>query len=291
MTDFPADLAALRDGGPWQRTTALRPVTLKLDSGLSVELPGPRVLADVVRPALIAARPLFRDGGAIVTTDGQDVRPIADDALSGELRQAIAALPDRDDAGRPYTDLRLFVAEAEPDTVAAYLADVVRHVRAGLRPYREVKPVAERAPAMTPAERQRTRRERIRAAQVAASEDWVRAWLEDDDVAPGAYAAADLYEVAVGAIEDWIEDDDEVAVPGRKTFYAVADRLIGRRRVIDGTAHYRKEAAMDQVYEDVVERAAQIVAERVIAHAATVATPEPFMAKAMNTELNAPLRL
>jgi hypothetical protein len=289
MTDFQTSLAALRDGGPWQRTTALRSVTLKLDIGLSVELPGPRVLADVVRPTLIAARPLFRDGGAIVTTDGQDVRPIAVDALSGELRQIIAALPDCDDAGRPYRDLRLFVADAEPNTVAAYLHDVVRHVRAGLRPYREVKPAVERAPAMTPNERKRASRERKRAAQVAASEDWLRAWLADDDVAPGAYAASELFEVATDVMDEWREDGEDVVMPTRQIFYAAADRIIGRRRVIDGIAHYRKEAAVDQVTEQVMERAAQIVADRVITHAAT--TNESLLAKVTGADLGAPLRL
>src|SRR6185312_11229917 len=110
MTDRIDDLAALRDGRRYARRDE-QPRKLKLDTGLSLELPGPRTLASVFAlPWLRERFEVYRFGSAILTRpSGAREEPSGLNVLAtaDALRAAIATLPDRPDAGRPYRDLRL----------------------------------------------------------------------------------------------------------------------------------------------------------------------------------------
>lgn len=261
-------LAALRDGNARDP----KPLRLKLDSGLSIDAPGARYLADVYfLPLLCRDRDVFRSGAAILARPtGSDAapKPLNQQDLADELHAALLALPERSsaEAGRPYRDLRLFVAEAEPASVAAYVRDVVIGVRALAPVFRAPKARRERGPAKSAAELKAAQRERQRAQAKAAAEAWLLDYLKND-AEPGARVlASDLYEIA--------ESDNFSTAhfqashePGPRQFYAVADEVLGDRRYSHGKRFYvipdpatnKEEDPMpaslaDAVFDSVVEK-------------------------------------
>lgn len=254
-------LAALRDGRRYTRRDE-QPRKLKLDSGLSLEFPGPRLLATtLVLPWLRERYDVYRLGGAILTRPsgtldeptGLNRRTAAED-----LRAVIAALPSRTDAGRPYRDLRLFVAHGTPDSVAAYLGEALAAVRLLAAEWRPPRPIVDRAPGLSPVERMAAKRERDRTAEVASARWWLELTLDDpdEDLATGArVTAAVLYELAADTLADMIDDaelldDDDPAsvprVPGPRVFYSVTDEVLGaRRRGTNGAQTYTIPAAFN----------------------------------------------
>ncbi|WP_164198913.1 hypothetical protein [[Micrococcus luteus] ATCC 49442] len=257
MTPYELDLAALSDGRYYAKR-AEKPVKLKTDSGVTLEIPGPAVLAEVFALPWLRSRVIaYRSGSALLT------RPIESDAdpaaihqghLASELLAALQSLPERTsgEAGRPYRDLRLFLTEASPATRDGYLSDVVTHTRRLLPEWRPPVPRMERGPAKTAAERKATSRERIRREEEASTRDWLENFLigwgdEAEAPAPGSrWIAAELYADAASVIKDAVEDAEDARaskeepdtlpdgtpyrVPRQRVFYSVADELLGARR-------------------------------------------------------------
>lgn len=232
------DLAALRDGDPADR----KPYRLKLDTGLTLEAPSARRLAEVYAfPALATSYELHRSGAALLArVPGDDAEPTAVPlaALAERVRAAVAALPDDPAAGRPYRDARHLAAEAAEDTAAAYFVAVARAVVRLAPPWRPPAASADRGPAMTAAQRKALSRDRERAAELASVREWLDLWLEEDAPAPGSrVCAAELFETCLEALTDLAEDgellaDEETPIrpPRRRAFYAAADELLGPRR-------------------------------------------------------------
>ncbi|MFY1597441.1 hypothetical protein [Micromonospora sp. WMMD737] len=252
----PADaLAALRDRGragsradaPWRR---------RLDAGYTVELPAPRVLARVfAAPTLAAGHDLFASGSAILRRRAGETRdpcPEAFDVLADELRAALEVLPVRPDAGRPYTDLQKYLLDGDPGEVAGYLCDAIRAVRVAAPRWRPRIERRERPAQRSAAERQRASRAGRRGAETESSRVWLATWREETE--PGTRVAAPaLYDRAAADIGEWVETyrDDPAgwaeceaedgfpavpAVPGPRTFYAVADDALGGRQRGTGNA-------------------------------------------------------
>ncbi|MGV9762409.1 hypothetical protein [Micromonospora tulbaghiae] len=226
-------------------------------------------------PVLAAGCDLYASGGAILRRragDDRDPGPEAFDVLAEELRAALDVLPDREDAGRPYTDVRSFLREGDPVDVRAYLLDTVRAVRIAAPRWRPRVEPRDRAP-LTATERQRVSRERRRAAEVDSARVWVGIWHADAD--PGErVAAADLYAEAAADIAGWVADyqaDPEAwaedaedgfpevpAVPGPRTFYAVADAALGGRRTGTGNVRlYVVPATAAEIHRQAVDMLTQ----------------------------------
>ncbi|GAA1795603.1 DUF2390 domain-containing protein [Planosporangium flavigriseum] len=245
----PADrLAALRDGGRAAKA-ADRPRRLKLDAGITVELPSPRVLARVYAlPILSADAEVYARDLVIVrrqagTAAEPQVTPSA--ILVDELRASLEALPDRDDAGRPYRDLRIYLRDGDPVAVATYLYDTVKAARIAAPKWRPRVERQEREAPKTPTERQQESRPRLRAREIASAECFLQLWQEDAD--PGdRIEAPELYEEAAEEIGQWVKDakqkpvpyakdveryglPDKPRCPGPRTFYEVADKKLGPR--------------------------------------------------------------
>lgn len=204
--------------------------------------------------APIPRRP-YRSGSALLTRErGSEKEPKAvhQGDLTAELLAALRGLPELSaaEAGRPYCDLRLYVAEASPAARSAYLADVVTHARRLLPEWRPPAPKVQRGPAKTAAERKAASRQRLRREQELSAREWLQGfltgWDGDTEVpAPGSrWIASELYETARESIEESIELEDNrldggaYVVPGKRVFYAVADELLGhRRRGAKGTTY------------------------------------------------------
>lgn len=238
MTSPNDALATLRDGAAYRPALADRPVTRRLDSGVTIEVPGPRVLAETyVLPTLKLSHDVYRTGSALLFRDHgaeDEPTPVNMVHLAQQLREDLAKLPDRTDAGRPYRDLKLFTTEGDTGSVSAYLADALKATRQAAPLWRP--PAAPRPPAMTPAQRKAAQRERERAAEETAARQWLtKAFLPEllagafDDLQPGAkIRAAALYDIATEALEDWQAATDAAPViPGSKVFYRVAREYLG----------------------------------------------------------------
>lgn len=257
MLTYERDLARLSDGRHYAHR-AEKHVTLKADSGVTLEIPGPRLLAQTyAAPWLLSGVDAYRSGAALLSRpQGSDEEPRATHLgeLTKELLAALQRLPElsRQEAGRPYCDLRLYLTEASPAHRDAYLAEVVAHTRRLLPAYRPPaeRKAADRAPAKTPAERKAESRERARRNEEASAREWLgnflTGWDGDTDAPePGSrWIASELYETAVEAIEESVDLEEErldggaYVVPGKRAFYAVADELLGaRRRGAKGTTH------------------------------------------------------
>jgi hypothetical protein len=239
MTLATEALAALRDGNPHDR----KPLRLKLESGLSIEAPSARYLAEAFAlPFLRETRDVFRSGAVLlVRPSGVSATPelLAPPDLTQELHTALLALPELSlaEAGRPYRDLRLFVSEAERASVDTYLRGVVAAVRTLAPKWSPPKAGAVRGPAKTPAEAKAAQRERERGEAKAAAEAWLLHYLEND-AKPGArILASDLYEIAES---DAFSTPTFKALrePGPRQFYAVADEILGARRYSHGARFY-----------------------------------------------------
>ena len=285
-----AALAALRVAGRYYDRRDERPVRARLDAdglGIAVELPGPRILAETYAAPRLRELGLdvYRNGAALLTRPtGTEADPVAADQLdlAADLLATLAGLPDRPDAGAPYRDLRLLATNpASAGTATAYCRDVVAAIRRHApqwRPRAERPPI-DRRPATTPADRVKAHRERVRTAEVASARWWLHGYLhdEDDPATPGARLdAAALYALAAETLAELAEDgepiDDDAPdvlfrVPGPRTFYEVADDVLGARRRSHGVRVYfipdpaakPEEASMnltDAVLERVIDRLA-----------------------------------
>ena len=202
-TPTPADRLAARRSAAVPGS-ATPALRRKLDNSRAVELPAPRILAAV----------------------------FAADALDGNydeehLRSLILALPaDRPDAGAPYRDVLHYVRNGSPDDVSAYLRAVATASRR-----------AEPSGTLTNSSKAQLLREQRaaeRARQVAAATQWLVDFLAD--VPSGSHiAATDLREL--------VDDDLRAAAPGRTTFYAAADKVLGPRVRVNGVRTYRLPGA------------------------------------------------
>lgn len=243
---IPAHAATLARLGPGDPDDG-RPFRVRLDSGLNLETPSAKRLAEVYAlPYLTGDRELYREGSAILarakgSTAAPTPVPFAD--LADEIRASLSSLPEvpAAEAGDRYHDARLLVLHGDAGTVGAYVEAVVRAVRVRLPAYRPPRPAAERGPALTPSEY--VKRSRDKAARIEA--DSVRYWLADylageiQDAplpAPGeTVPAAELFELASEGLADWALADDVmpsgelVRSPRRRVFYAVADEILGER--------------------------------------------------------------
>jgi len=247
--DTATALAGLRDGRFYSHP-ADKPVQLKTDSGAWLEIPGPRVLAQVYGvPWLLARVDAYRSGQALLTRplgSTHEPSPVNQADLSDRLLQALNTLPEQSTAGRPYNDLRRFLREATPARRNAYLAETVTQLRRLLPLWRPATSRAPRGPAKSPAERSATHRERAKADELASAREWLENYLSDPDdrPSPGARVIAhDLYEECADTLETFIDGDEEredggaYRVPRQRIFYAVADELLGpRRRGTNGSA-------------------------------------------------------
>lgn len=224
-----------------------RPFRVRLDSGLNLEAPSAKRLAEVYAlPLLTEDRELFREGAAVLvrakgSEDAPRPVPLAD--LAEEIRVSLELLPEAlGEAGDRYQDARLLVIHGDAGTVDAYAEATARAVRVKLSTYRPPRPARERGPALTHS--QMVKRSRDKAARIEA--DSVRYWLADflageiEDAplpAPGeTVPAAELCELATEGLADWALADDVmpsgevVRLPRRRVFYAVADEILGERR-------------------------------------------------------------
>lgn len=276
--DYLGALAALRDGGRHRAHPGDRPRRLRLDVGITLEAPGPRVLANVLALPWLTARGQEilrpRSGAALlarrVGTD-EEPQPLDLRALASDLGTMLAALPDRPDAGRPYRNARDLVRHAEPATRDAYLLDVVRYLRRlpDVETWTAPRPAAPtlgRPPASTPAQRKAAQRARDAYAEEDTARVWLRhyltGWGEPHEApTPGARVPApELFSEAAAWAEDVVdeysseEDTSEGSewaafaqregyplrprVPGRTRFYTTADGVLGARRTIRGIPHY-----------------------------------------------------
>ncbi|MER7440459.1 hypothetical protein [Micromonospora avicenniae] len=262
-------LAALRDGGR-APSRADAPLKRRMLAGYWVEIPAPRVLARVFAgPVLADGHDLYADGGAILRRragEARDPGPEDFGVLADELRAALDVLPDRGDAGRPYVDLRKYLLDGDQAELTGYLRETVRAVRVAAPRWRPKVERRERPAPLTATERQRVSRERRRAAEVESAHVWLVIWQAD--AAPGErIAAPDLYDQAAADIAGWVadyQDDPEAwaedaedgdypevpAVPGPRTFYAVADAALGGRRVGTGNVRYYVASAIAAAIHD-----------------------------------------
>lgn len=285
-----AALAVLRDGGRRSNVAARQPVRLRLDAGthegLKVELPGPALLADVwATPFVTASLDVFCDGTTLLTRPaGSDVTPAPASipAMIDALRDGLADLPERDDAGRPYKDLRLFVTVADAATAGGYLAEVVRRVRMAAPKW---SPPKVDRPAKPAAERAADARERRKAREDESSRTWLRSLFDEDaelDIGPGdRLPATELYAHAsdgIGSWVEWYEDDPEdwaeeaeaeslpahPRIPSTHTFYSAADDVLGPRRRVQGIRTYtipEEPMNLSATSRAVLERAAEMIAD------------------------------
>lgn len=131
MLSYESSLAQLRDGRYYSEK-AEKPVMLKTNSGVSLEVPGPRVLAQIYAFPWFGARlDAYRSSSAILSrAKGSTGEPEALrlEHLKKELLAALHNLPEltTQEAGRPYRDLRVFITEATPGARTKYLRGLHR---------------------------------------------------------------------------------------------------------------------------------------------------------------------
>lgn len=255
LTLDPARLARMRER-LGRDARDLRPVAYRLDadgSGVAVNLPGPAYLAALLRldgfdAYADAASLLARPSGS---TEEPRSLPVLD--LADGLRDTLAALPERPDAGEHYRDLRL-AASVPSARFSAYLGDVVRAYRRSLsKPPAAPRPKARRTgPTKTHAETCRDSRARRISAEEDSAEAWLRSWLDPEDPpALGRALLADLHSQAVEVLEEWqdgdetLDDGREITVPGPRVFARVLDRYLGpRTRTKNGSTYTITEEHM-----------------------------------------------
>lgn len=249
MNPQEAALAALRDGRLYSHA-AEKPVKLKTESGVSLEIPGPRLLAQTYAlPWLLARVEAYRVGSVILTRPlGSAQKPtrIHQGELSESLLEALETLPEDNTAGRPYRDLRLFLTEATPGRRAAYLAETIAHLRRLLQLWRPIKERAPRGPGKTAVEHLAAHRERVKADELVSAREWLENYLGDPEgrPAPGSRVVAhELHQECSETIATFIDGDEEredggsYRIPRQRIFYAVADEILGpRRRGANGSA-------------------------------------------------------
>lgn len=250
---FPNSLAALRDGARYAPHPGARPRRLRLDSqgsGISIEVPGPHGLATAAVDPWLVARGIevfrLRRGAVLLgRPTGSTSEPSALDtrAMRADLADDLRALPDRLDAGRPYRDVRALAREGSAADVDAYLAEAFATVRRLAPTWETTRPRPPRREPIPEPSRVRQYRDSVRADADTTGRELLEAALSDGDLAPGQrIPAAELWEWAneVFLDLDGVIDDNGrlVRTPGRSRFYALADRILGARRTINGTRYY-----------------------------------------------------
>jgi len=280
-TDTRADVSTSRRG----HSIYDRAYCGKLDSEgwpLAFEVYAPAVVAHYVGyPALVAGVDLFRGAtGLLARTHGSTEPPtlVSSEDARRSVLTALRALPEVHGAAQPYRDLRLLAAIGSPSTLGAYLDLIVAAVRTGLPRWRATTDSSARPSARPRAERAREQRAAERIAEEASAEWWLREYLADAD--PGSRVSpAHLHKEASEAIEEFdgdpIDETDERSptfrTPGSRTFYRVADSILGARRRANGADYYlisipsRQEPPMDHIAEQVVDRVVDTLAVEVIA--------------------------
>lgn len=250
---FPDSLVALRDGAPYSSHPGDRPRRLRLDSdgcGLSIEVPGPRVLATTLVLPWLASRGIegfrSRTGTALLTRpvgSTADPSPVDIVALRRDLTTTLRALPERPDAGRPYNDLRLLVRMGSPAKVDTFLTEAVASARRLAPTWTVTRPARPHCEPIAEPARVRQYRARVRTDRDTTGREWLESALTHGDLIPGERIAAG--ELWARARDDFLDldgaTDDEgnpARVPGRSRFYALADAVLGPRRIIRGSRYY-----------------------------------------------------
>lgn len=236
------------------------------------------------------ARPLLEDhfgaihrhpGGALATDDGQT---LTESAVSDLVLDALLHLPPREGLG-PYDAytgvLRLVADDPSSPRLSQYARNVARAcARRDVFPAPPPPLERDRAPrvAKTSAQWKADQRARDRSAETQSARAWLELYLAEAE--PGAIAASELYALASEGIPDYIDDEAEHEdgtpwrVPGPRTFYAIADDVLGpRRRASQGVRTYRipdpeetdvsatSTPAGDAIAEAVLDRVARLVLE------------------------------
>ncbi|AWB88755.1 hypothetical protein [Homoserinimonas hongtaonis] len=238
----------------------------ELDELHPVYMPSPVTMAELVAKPILEAHlgTIYRrPGGRLYTADGEQV-------TSGErptiLREALAALPPRPDLAHDsaYVGVHTFANyEHNRDYWRDYTKLVAQAAaREGIFPAQPTASPAPRPEALAPAELKARQRERSRATETATARSALFYFLaphNEDALEPGSrHVARDLYELALPLMEEALAmrdglspeeiaeqvDDDGfpelVRLPGPRTFYAVADELLGaRHRGAQGVQTYR----------------------------------------------------
>lgn len=249
--DFPeVERRFPRQGDP--RNARSRYVTDPGGEQHAARIPSPVALAQVF------ARPLLEERhGTVYRHPGDKARLMAGETTlaEGDVKDhvfaALMGLPERDDLGPydAYTSLlRIRADDPEASFLRRYAADVAKAVyRRDVFPAPPAPQKAPKAPrtAKTPAQWKADQRARERAAETASARDWLAMYLAE--ASPGErIATAELHALAVEAIEDLLEDEDDPEcedgtpwrVPGRRLFYAIADEALGARRRSNGVTFY-----------------------------------------------------
>jgi hypothetical protein len=168
-----------------RQARSLRPVRLSLDSDgtpLRLDLPGPDYLAALLALDVAA----YRRGATLLVRPEPDAEPepLAVPSLVPALREILAGLPDRDDAGDAYADVRR-AAEHGSGRVLDYLAEVLRRFVATLPTAPAVvRPKAPRRPAVSAVERMRSHRARRRVEERLSAAWALASYLADDEDGP-----------------------------------------------------------------------------------------------------------
>lgn len=203
-------------------------------------MPSPVAMAETFARPLVEARfgVVHRlPGGALVTADGERLSP---DTLRAIVLDALLTLPARDGLA-PHAAYTAVLRVAADETERAYLARYALEVAQACT-RRDVFPAPPAAPkpapaprqAKTPAQWKADQRARDRAAEVASARAWLEVYLAEDP-SPRTVAAPALYELAADAIESFVDDEETHEdgtpwrVPGPRTFYAIADEVLGAR--------------------------------------------------------------
>jgi hypothetical protein len=156
------------------------------------------------------------------------------------IREALSTLPEVPGAAPPYRDLALLMNNDSPATVARYLDLIANAVRVSLPRWRAPKSSTPRPAGRSRADRAKAQRAREHADEVASAREWLALALDDDEdpLLPGQHHDGPaLHTMAVTAIEDLegepLDDEDPDGplwrAPGPRTFYAVADHVLGAR--------------------------------------------------------------
>lgn len=212
-------------------------------------IPSPVAMAEAFARPLLEQRfgTVYRQpGGALVTQDGL---VLTQPGIHTLVLAAIMALPPREGLG-PYDAYTGILRAVADDPSGGYLRRYALNVaRACARRDVFPAPPAEPGPARPPrtaktsAQWKADQRARERSAETQSARAWLELYLAEAE--PGNVAAGDLYALASEGIRDYIDDesahDDGTPwrVPGPRTFYAVADEILGpRRRGAQGVRHY-----------------------------------------------------
>ncbi|RAX48939.1 hypothetical protein DQ353_12530 [Arthrobacter sp. AQ5-05] len=250
-----AALARLRD--PDRSDT--KPFRTKLESGIAIDAPGPRRLAEVaLLPHLESTYEVYQKGTELrLRQHGDTATPqsVSVDDLLPEIKAWLLRLPDLDatEAGWRYRSLRILAHEARPDTVHKYIRDAIVALRRDApkwkdetKAYRASGTTPEHLAGLTDNEYLRARRSRLAQESQLSARTWLTEWLASDERPHTGtqVSAPSLYDNAVETIDRRVADGATHAdgtpwrIPGKYSFYAVADEILGERKRNKHGYHY-----------------------------------------------------